>query len=302
MTATCSSPTTQAWPDDPISDGRLPGIVARRDPGRSEDHRRAPQGRARAGTASTRRRGRPDEPGDTDGQVAAWIPAVRSGSACAAGSPTRPIRTSEFAKLATLDQEGRSSAMTVIATSILRALRDVPADELHAEARKLLTFVDNRQDASLQAGHLNDFVQVVQLRGALHRAVAEAGRERPRSARRSAAAVADALGPGARQDYAQAPEVAGPAAARRGAPRGHRVPGAARPQRGWRVTLPNLEQTGLLADPTTRCAADARSSGRPVGTTRIRCCEAPTPASGRRSCHVLLDEFRRVLAIDVDAL
>ena len=39
-------------------------------------------------------------------------------------------------------------------------------------ARKLLTFVDNRQDASLQAGHFNDFVQVAQLRGAVSRAVA----------------------------------------------------------------------------------------------------------------------------------
>ena len=30
-----------------------------------------------------------------------------------------------------------------------------------------MSFTDNRQDASLQAGHTNDFVQVVQLRAAL---------------------------------------------------------------------------------------------------------------------------------------
>ena len=41
-------------------------------------------------------------------------------------------------------------------------------------ARKLLAFVDNRQDASLQAGHFNDFVQVTQLRGALYRALEKA--------------------------------------------------------------------------------------------------------------------------------
>ena len=41
-------------------------------------------------------------------------------------------------------------------------------------ARKLLAFVDNRQDASLQAGHFNDFVQVTQLRGALYRALTKA--------------------------------------------------------------------------------------------------------------------------------
>ena len=41
-------------------------------------------------------------------------------------------------------------------------------------ARKLLAFVDNRQDAALQAGHFNDFVQVTQLRGALYRALDKA--------------------------------------------------------------------------------------------------------------------------------
>lgn len=41
------------------------------------------------------------------------------------------------------------------------------------EARKLLSFTDNRQDAALQAGHMNDFVQVVLLRGAPVRALEE---------------------------------------------------------------------------------------------------------------------------------
>ena len=39
--------------------------------------------------------------------------------------------------------------------------------ELPATARKLLSFTDNRQDASLQAGHFNDFIEVGILRGAL---------------------------------------------------------------------------------------------------------------------------------------
>ncbi|MEK8170893.1 hypothetical protein NKH77_19045 [Streptomyces sp. M19] len=39
----------------------------------------------------------------------------------------------------------------------------------------MLTFVDNRQDASLQSGHFNDFVMVTQLRGALYRAMVAAG-------------------------------------------------------------------------------------------------------------------------------
>ena len=52
----------------------------------------------------------------------------------------------------------------------LRAAEDLPK-----EAQKVLSFTDNRQDASLQAGHFNDFVQVVQQRGALLRALQAAG-------------------------------------------------------------------------------------------------------------------------------
>src|SRR5437899_3547735 len=36
---------------------------------------------------------------------------------------------------------------------------------------KLLSFTDNRQDASLQAGHFNDFIHVSLLRAALHAAL-----------------------------------------------------------------------------------------------------------------------------------
>src|SRR5690606_2243052 len=86
-------------------------------------------------------------------------------------------RGRDFAKLATLDQEGRSSATSLISASIVKSLRAVPEDSLGKEARKLLTFVDNRQDASLQAGHFNDFAQVTQLRGALYQAAVRAGED-----------------------------------------------------------------------------------------------------------------------------
>lgn len=60
---------------------------------------------------------------------------------------------------------------------MVRSLKSVPEETLDKEARKLLTFVDNRQDASLQAGHFNDFVQITQLRGALYRAALDAGED-----------------------------------------------------------------------------------------------------------------------------
>ncbi len=71
-------------------------------------------------------------------------------------------REDEFRKLATLSSEGRSSATTVLAVSLLRQ-----AARSKAARDKLLTFTDNRQDASLQAGHFNDFIHLAVLRSAL---------------------------------------------------------------------------------------------------------------------------------------
>jgi hypothetical protein len=153
-------------------------------------------------------------------------------------------RGSDFAKLAKLSAEGRSSAMSLITASIVRTLRTWEGD-LDSRARKLLAFVDNRQDASLQAGHFNDFVQVTQLRGALYRALERApggltdevvGQ---RVTEELGLAMADfARNPGAK--YSQRDE----------AWRALREVTGYRLyldlERGWRVTMPNLEQTGLL--------------------------------------------------------
>jgi len=79
-------------------------------------------------------------------------------------------RESEYAKLASLSSEGRSSATTVLAVSLLRH-----AERMPALASKLLTFTDNRQDASLQAGHFNDFVHTAVLRAALYQALQQHG-------------------------------------------------------------------------------------------------------------------------------
>jgi hypothetical protein len=65
-------------------------------------------------------------------------------------------RGSDFAKLAKLSAEGRSSAMSLVMASIVRTLRTWEGD-LDDRARKLLAFVDNRQDAPLQimTGHIS---------------------------------------------------------------------------------------------------------------------------------------------------
>jgi hypothetical protein len=81
---------------------------------------------------------------------------------------------SDFRKLATLSQTGRSTATTITTSSAVMEMRH--DESVEPEARKVLSFTDNRQDASLQAGHMNDFVQVALLRGALVKAMAREGR------------------------------------------------------------------------------------------------------------------------------
>jgi len=207
------------------------------------------------------------------------------------------LRGKDFAKLATLDQEGRSSATSVVSTSIIRSLRQIPPEALDPKARKLLTFVDNRQDASLQAGHFNDFVQVTQLRGALYRALVEAGDDgidHENIANRVSGAMGLAVA-----DYAGATDL--PPSLAASAARTLRDVIAFRLyrdlERGWRVTMPNLEQTGLLeihyADLDWLAGQDDRWS-RTVPELRDA-----TPGQRAEIMRALLDEMRRSLAIDV---
>ncbi|HVV12028.1 protein kinase domain-containing protein [Amycolatopsis sp.] len=207
------------------------------------------------------------------------------------------VRGKDFAKLATLDQEGRSSATSLISASIVRSLKEVPPEALDAKARKLLTFVDNRQDASLQAGHFNDFVQVTQLRGALYRAAVDAGDEGI-SHEELASRVSEALGLEL-GDYARGADLA-PSLARNAAKTLRDVVAFRLYldlQRGWRVTMPNLEQTGLLvidyADLDWLSGQQDRWSGAQPEVADA------DPGQRVEIMRVLLDEMRRALAIDV---
>ncbi len=209
------------------------------------------------------------------------------------------VRGNDYAKLATLDREGRSSAVTVVAASVVRSLKQLGPSELAADARKLLTFVDNRQDASLQAGHFNDFVQISQLRGALYRALAYApdGLTHEVVAQR----VADALRL-EMADFAANPEVR--FSAKESALRALRAVIEYRVyadlQRGWRITMPNLEQTGLLKVSYVDLPEIAATQEIWEGThPKLR--DAPA-ALREELCSILLHEMRRVLAVDVDCL
>ena len=111
---------------------------------------------------------------------------------------------------------------------------------------KLLTFTDNRQDASLQAGHFNDFVQTVVLRSALYRALEERGELRFDTV---AFEVVERMGLELR-NIAQNPQLDPSSSAARSVWEAFRELTEYRLyyhlRRGWRVVMPNLEEVGLL--------------------------------------------------------
>ncbi len=97
---------------------------------------------------------------------------------------------SEAMRLSSLNIANRSTATTLVSLLTVRELR--LTKDLPDQARKLLSFTDNRQDASLQAGHFNDFIQVGLVRAGLYRALDDAG-EHGLKHEKLAGAVFDAL-------------------------------------------------------------------------------------------------------------
>ena len=150
---------------------------------------------------------------------------------------------SDLSKLSGLSSEGRSSATTVLALSSLKHLIGTDLDE---KTKKLLAFTDNRQDASLQAGHFNDFIQILLLRGALLAAIGDTLGGRLTDDVLSQR-VLDHLRLDA-TDYAVNPDSKGIKALNMFKTLrdvlGYRLYFDLR--RGWRFTNPNLEQLKLL--------------------------------------------------------
>ena len=207
-------------------------------------------------------------------------------------------RRTEFAKLSSLASEGRSTATTILSLSTVKHLRQ--EKELPDMAKKILSFTDNRQDASLQAGHLNDFVQTGLLRAAIYKAAASAGAQglnHDELALRVFAALD--LKP---YHYAVNPDVRFNAlketqkALRQVL--GYRVYLDLR--RGWRVTAPNLEQCGLLE--ISYPALAELCAQEELWENRHPALAEASPANREKIAKVLLDHMRKELAIKVDYL
>ena len=155
-------------------------------------------------------------------------------------------KTKDGTKLTRLGSEGRSTSTTITAFSVLNRLRDgghSPRDQ------KLLSFTDNRQDAALQAGHFNDFVQVVRLRAGIRRAL-EAAPDGVLDYATLGEAIFRALSLPFR-DYGNRdaePELAPVKRKYEEALQDYLFFRAlADLRRSWRIVLPNLEQCALLA-------------------------------------------------------
>ena len=209
-------------------------------------------------------------------------------------------QSSDVGKLSTIGIDGRSTATTILALSTILKLR---ADEtLEPDARKLLSFTDNRQDASLQAGHFNDFVEVGLIRSGLYRAMVRLGKEGVRYDE-LVHHVERALDLPSHL-FANDPELRGPALEEtRRALRSVLAYYLYRDlERGWRVTSPNLEQCGLLEFEYMALDDVANDQATWEDKNAHTALVAATPEQRKYVICILLDHLRRSLTIKEDSL
>jgi len=250
----------------------------------------------------------------TDGGVPAWFlgQPFRFCPGCGVSYDAR--QQSDKAKLGTLGIDRRSTATTILTLTAVRALREQASDVLEADARKVLSFSDNRQDASLQSGHFNDFVEVGLLRGAVYAAAAKAGAAGLRHDELTQK-VYEALNLEFR-DFAQKPEA-------KFADRANTVRALQNLlgyllyrdlRRGWRIVAPNLEQCGLLLigyeSLDDLCAANEEwqsvemaAKDQPVKPVPVHpALRSAPPAIREKIARALLDHLRRELVLKADYL
>lgn len=245
---------------------------------------------------------RPDGTVGADG-VRAWFMPGRF-KFCPACGEHHTDTTRDINRLASLSAEGRSSATTVIVSSILGWMHGLGATGAREDQRKLLAFTDNRQDAALQAGHFNDFIFVTLLRAAIVAALQAA----PEGLREDeiGKAVQKALGfigsnRARRGDWLIEPDLKGARlmdaekALREGLTHRFWID----QRRGWRFTNPNLEQLGLLGTQylalEEMCADDDEFAASPL-------LHAASAEERKAASRKIFDFMRRGLAVEAELL
>lgn len=234
-----------------------------------------------------------DVPGN--GEKAWFIPApLKFDPTC--GVIYQEPKLSEKTKLISLGNEGRSTSTTVITLQTLLALY---FHEKTIKEQKLLSFTDNRQDASLQAGHFNDFIQVIHLRSAIEKVLAE--QNAPLTIHELIYKVQDKLNL-AEEDYAKNPSTDPdyPSETNRKALRNYISYRMIQDlKRGWRYILPNLEQTALMVidyENLDQYCADEKL------WKEVELVRDMPPNDRKVFITQILDYFRNVYAIDFDLL
>src|SRR5437870_8756016 len=156
-----------------------------------------------------------------------------------------------------------------------------------------MSFTDNRQDASLQAGHFNDFIQVGLLRAALFKALQERQALEHFNVTQS---VFKAMGL-EQKLYAKEPAQYGPGKTRNEESfqrlLEYRLYEDLR--RGWRVAQPNLEQCGLL---TIEYDGLSEVCREPAAWEQHPILKQADPETRERVVGTFLDYLRREMAID----
>ena len=152
-------------------------------------------------------------------------------------------KTGEGTKLTKLGSEGRSTSTTISTFTILKHLGE---NGYAYGDQKVLSFTDNRQDASLQAGHFNDFMRVVHIRSGIYKAL-DSSESHTLDHSTLSQEMFKVLNLD-QADYAASPsEFPGPQRENEEALKHYLTYRALYDlRRGWRVILPNLEQCALL--------------------------------------------------------
>jgi superfamily II DNA or RNA helicase len=207
-------------------------------------------------------------------------------------------KTNEGTKLTKLGSEGRSTSTTITTFSILNQLADAG---FKTEDQKLLSFTDNRQDAALQAGHFNDFVQVILLRAAIRKAV-EASPTKTLNFSTLGEAVFKALRLPF-TEFANRNDEPSLPAVRRSYEECFQsfllYRAIADLRRSWRIVLPNLEQCGLIDIDYEHLHENAAENAFWADVPLLN---VLTPEKRADFIRVVLDFCRLEYAIDSDLL
>lgn len=203
-------------------------------------------------------------------------------------------QTAEWTKVMKLGGEGRSTATTVLSFETITQLQEF--GEEYAK-QKLLSFTDNRQDASLQAGHFNDFVKVGQLRAAIAKALETHNALDHTSITDK---VFTCLNIGQDQFAKQPATFPGPKKENEDAFKDfimYRLLHDLR--RSWRVVLPNLEQCALLRIEYKHLAESVQDNSLWQPNELLF---KMTPAERQEFLHQVFDFFRKSYALSFSML